>query len=191
MPTYNIVVDGKSYKIELFKVGENSFSAKINEKPCKVELVSNQLSHKKILVKLGNKQYKVELGALVRDALFSVKVNDIPFQTELKTFARRLVSPTTSVSTLTQPRRPLQKPVKEGAVTAPMTGKIVSVKVKKGEAVKMGHVLCVLEAMKMENEITAPKAGIIEEIYVSEGTPVNEGDTLLVIRVERRDNDKG
>jgi acetyl/propionyl-CoA carboxylase alpha subunit len=41
-----------------------------------------------------------------------------------------------------------------------MAGKIISVRVKKGDAVKMGAVLCVLEAMKMENEITAAKTKI-------------------------------
>ena len=46
----------------------------------------------------------------------------------------------------------------EGAVTAPMTGKIVKVKVKKGDQVKASQVLCVIEAMKMENEISAPKS---------------------------------
>ncbi|HDI12294.1 MAG TPA: biotin/lipoyl-binding protein [Candidatus Bathyarchaeota archaeon] len=71
--------------------------------------------------------------------------------------------------------------VVEGAVTAPMTGKIVSVKVKKGDEVKEGQVVCVLEAMKMENEITAPRSGRIKEIRVSEGTAVNEGEILLVI----------
>ncbi len=69
----------------------------------------------------------------------------------------------------------------EGAVVAPMTGKILSIKVKKGDEVKAGQVLCVLEAMKMENEITAPKAGIIKEIYVSEGSSVSEGEPLLLL----------
>jgi biotin carboxyl carrier protein len=69
----------------------------------------------------------------------------------------------------------------EGAVTAPMTGKIVKVKVKKGDQVKAGQVLCVVEAMKMENEISAPRAGTIQEVNVAEGTPVNEGETLFVI----------
>jgi glutaconyl-CoA decarboxylase len=48
--------------------------------------------------------------------------------------------------------------------------------------VKLGEVLCVLEAMKMENEITAPKAGTIQEVRASEGMPVNEGTILVVIK---------
>ena len=70
----------------------------------------------------------------------------------------------------------------EGVVAAPMAGKIVSVKVKKGDPVKMGTVLCVLEAMKMENEITSSKTGIVEEVRTQEGKAVNEGDILVVIK---------
>jgi len=62
-----------------------------------------------------------------------------------------------------------------------LIGKIVSVKVKKGDEVKEGQVVCVLDAMKMKNEITAPKSGKIKEVRVSDGTAVNEGDIPLVI----------
>jgi len=74
-----------------------------------------------------------------------------------------------------------QKQAIEGAVAAPMTGKVIAVKVKKGEQVKSGQVLCVIEAMKMENEITAPSAGTIQEANVSEGSSVSEGEILFVI----------
>jgi acetyl-CoA/propionyl-CoA carboxylase biotin carboxyl carrier protein len=53
--------------------------------------------------------------------------------------------------------------------------------VKRGDKVQANQVLCVIEAMKMENEIAAPKAGTVQEVTVSEGAPVNEGETLLVI----------
>jgi biotin carboxyl carrier protein len=53
--------------------------------------------------------------------------------------------------------------------------------VKKGEQVKAHQVLCVVEAMKMENEILAPKAGTIKEVNVSEGSPVSEGEPLFII----------
>jgi glutaconyl-CoA decarboxylase len=62
-----------------------------------------------------------------------------------------------------------------------MTGKILSVKVKKGDQVKAGQVVCVIEAMKMENEIAAPKAGTVREVHVSAGSSVNEGEALVVV----------
>lgn len=64
-------------------------------------------------------------------------------------------------------------------VTAPMPGNIVSVKVKIGDTVNSGDVLCVLEAMKMENEIMAPKAGKVVAVSTSAGSTVNTGDVLV------------
>ena len=67
------------------------------------------------------------------------------------------------------------------AVTAPMPGTILKVNVTQGQAGKEGDVLCVLEAMKMENEIMAPKAGTVTQVVVAKGSSVNTGDALVVI----------
>ena len=67
------------------------------------------------------------------------------------------------------------------AVSAPMPGTIVKVNVTAGQAVKAGDVLCVLEAMKMENDITAPKAGTVTQVVAAKGASVNSGDPLVVI----------
>ena len=64
-------------------------------------------------------------------------------------------------------------------VNAPMPGTILDVKVSVGQAVKNGQVLCVLEAMKMENEIAAPCDGVVASINVTKGATVNTGDLLL------------
>lgn len=68
----------------------------------------------------------------------------------------------------------------EGAVkiSAPMPGKILSIKANMGQAVKKGEVVMVLEAMKMENEIVAPADGTIASINVGVGDSVESGDTL-------------
>ena len=75
-------------------------------------------------------------------------------------------------------------PVVTGAgdpVNAPMPGNILKVNVSQGQAVKSGDVLCVLEAMKMENEIMAPKDGTVTQVLVSKGSTVDTGAPLVVI----------
>lgn len=66
-----------------------------------------------------------------------------------------------------------------GNVVAPLPGTITSVKVKKGQKVKKGDVLLVMEAMKMANDITAEADGTIKNVCVSQGQSVNQGMTLI------------
>ena len=82
------------------------------------------------------------------------------------------------------PAAPAAAPAVTGAgeaITAPMPGAIVKVNVTAGQAVKAGDVLCVLEAMKMENDITAPKDGTVTQVVTSKGANVSTGDPLVVI----------
>jgi biotin carboxyl carrier protein len=71
----------------------------------------------------------------------------------------------------------------QGAVkiNAPMPGKILSVKLQAGAAVKKGDVIMILEAMKMENEIPAPQDGTIASINVNGGDSVEAGDILATL----------
>ena len=76
---------------------------------------------------------------------------------------------------------PAAAPVAGEAVKAPMPGNILKVNVTAGQAVKAGEVLCVLEAMKMENEIMAPRAGSVAQVLVQKGATVNTDDVLVVL----------
>ena len=66
-------------------------------------------------------------------------------------------------------------------VRSPMPGLIVKVVVAVGQEVKAGQELCVLEAMKMENEVDAERAGTVTEVRASAGDNVSSGDVLFVL----------
>jgi acetyl-CoA/propionyl-CoA carboxylase biotin carboxyl carrier protein len=68
-----------------------------------------------------------------------------------------------------------------GSVTVPMQGTIVKVLVDVGAQVEIGQPVCVLEAMKMENNIAAEKSGTVKEIKVKPGDTVGAGDVVAVI----------
>ncbi len=73
-------------------------------------------------------------------------------------------------------------PKREGDVYAPMPGRITKIMTKKGDSVKTGDTILIVEAMKMENEIHTPIDGIIKEIYVKEGDSVNPDETLIYVK---------
>lgn len=74
-------------------------------------------------------------------------------------------------------------PVPAGAETvkAPMPGKILSVAVSAGQAVKKGETLLILEAMKMQNEIAAPHDAVVAEVRVAANQTVSTGDDMVVL----------
>jgi biotin carboxyl carrier protein len=177
-----VTVDEKFFKVEVDQcVIGSPFSARVNDKKFQVTLEREPSDGKNFSIKVGDKTYQVELGKIERNVVSSIKVNNIPFKFELKsplTPKIQIVSPTAATVQVQRTTRSQG----EGVVVAPMAGRIISIKVKKGDSVKTGDALCVLEAMKMENEIASLKNGVVEDIMVEEGKAVNEGDVLMLIK---------
>jgi acetyl-CoA/propionyl-CoA carboxylase, biotin carboxylase, biotin carboxyl carrier protein len=69
-------------------------------------------------------------------------------------------------------------------IESPLQGNMWKVLVKQGDTVAEGQILCIIEAMKMENEITAHKAGTIAELPITEGEPINAGAPIATIKSE-------
>ena len=74
-----------------------------------------------------------------------------------------------------------QEEVIKGGLVAPMPGKVVEIKVKKGSNIKKGDTLVILEAMKMEHKILAPDNGKVKEVLIKENEQVENGATLVVL----------
>jgi acetyl-CoA/propionyl-CoA carboxylase, biotin carboxylase, biotin carboxyl carrier protein len=84
------------------------------------------------------------------------------------------------------PRKPRERKKGGGAVggdtlPSPLQGNMWRVKVRQGDTVEEGQLLCIIEAMKMENEITAHKAGVVAELPISEGAAIAAGDPIATI----------
>jgi len=67
------------------------------------------------------------------------------------------------------------------AVVSPMQGTILQVKVAEGDTVEAGDVICIVEAMKMENEVHAHRGGTVTELSVQAGQQVATGQVICVI----------
>jgi acetyl-CoA/propionyl-CoA carboxylase biotin carboxyl carrier protein len=67
------------------------------------------------------------------------------------------------------------------AVVAPMQGTVLSVAVAEGDEVEAGQVICIVEAMKMENEVHAHRAGTVTQLSVQPGRPIGTGEVICVL----------
>jgi acetyl-CoA/propionyl-CoA carboxylase biotin carboxyl carrier protein len=123
------------------------------------------------------RDYTVE----VNDRRFSVKVIGPP-----PAGGVAVTAGTNSTGGRTAPRRERASGASadgaSGTLVSPLQGTVLKVHVEKGQEVEAGAVVCVIEAMKMENEITAPVAGKVEELNVSEGGAIGTGDPIAVIK---------
>jgi biotin carboxyl carrier protein len=186
MPTYTVVIEGRSHVVEIAKEGDNVYSINMDGQPTKATMNGEGLQPETpFSVNIEGRSYRIELDRIKWDKDFKVKVEEAVFTVELKnqTMKRHgstVFEPFEAASARHAAAKKVQKTV-QGAVVAPMTGKVVMVKVRKGELVKEKQVLCVIEAMKMENEIASPSAGRVEEVNVSEGSAVSEGEVLFVV----------
>jgi acetyl-CoA/propionyl-CoA carboxylase biotin carboxyl carrier protein len=70
------------------------------------------------------------------------------------------------------------------AVVSPMQGTVLAVEVADGDEVSAGQVLCIVEAMKMENEVHAHREGVVTELSVAPGQPVTTGQVICVVSAQ-------
>jgi len=113
---------------------------------------------------------------------FLVIVDGEAFEVEVEVEERR--SPLETVLSVLQTgivKKVESPPLGKGVVTSPITGRVSKVNVKKGDTVRSGDVLAVIEAMKTLVEVKSNTSGTVTEVYVEEGGVVKQGDPLFKI----------
>jgi len=137
--------------------------------------------------KINGNEYNVEINS-VEGSNASVTVNGTAYQVELENAPAAPVqaapAPVSAAPAPAQAAPAAPKPAASGAgkaVTSPLPGVIIAVKVNVGDAVKAGQEVAVLEAMKMENSIEATHDGTVTAIHVAKGDSVLEGAAVVTI----------
>ena len=141
--------------------------------------------------KINGNDYNVVINS-TEGKTASVTVNGTPYQVELEEAPAAPVQAVPAQSAPIQtvpaaaPAQPAQaaRPAASGAgkaVTSPLPGVIISVKVNVGDSVKAGQEVAVLEAMKMENSIEATHDGTVTAVHVAKGDSVLEGASVVTI----------
>ena len=112
---------------------------------------------------------------------------DITVEVGGRRFAVSYWAPEPAAGGLTRRKRPRlsssgSSGASDGMITAPMQGTIVKVHVEAGDPVKAGEPICVLEAMKMENEVTSPASGDVIDLRVQPGDTVASGEVIAIVK---------
>ena len=121
-------------------------------------------------------------GTRLRERLKAVEVDG-------RRFDVRLLEPEPPWSELARRRRERAKGTGlhaggKDAVVSPMQGTVLAVEVAEGDEVIAGQVLCIVEAMKMENEVHAHRDGVVRELSIAAGQPVATGQVICVVEGE-------
>ena len=141
-------------------------------------------------VAIGNREYTLDV-AKVEHGVYSVIHNGNSHNMEIiKSEQKDFYTVNSQYQTFDieiAPANPISNGAKKRGnknekVTAPIPGKILSIKVAPGDPVKENQNLVVLSAMKMENELKSPISGIVSKLNVNEGDVVKEGTILVEVK---------
>ena len=111
--------------------------------------------------------------------IYKVKVNGKVYEVELEAVSEKAGSVAPEAKAEEKPAAP--KATGGQGVKAPIAGKVVSIKVKPGDVIKVGDIVGVIEAMKLENEVPSPIAGKVASVEAKPGSAVNNGDILVTL----------
>jgi biotin carboxyl carrier protein len=162
---YEVVVDGKPYRVELDKV-DSRWKCRVDGKEMIVDAVLPRRDVLSLLV--GGQAFEVKREQTPTD--LHMWVGSTRFGVELRD-PRSLRARKGSAADEKGPRK----------ILAPMPGRVVRLLAAEQAQVEAGQGIIVVEAMKMQNEIKSPKKGIVKKIVAAAGAAVNAGDVLAIV----------
>lgn len=140
--------------------------------------------------KINGIKFTVKVDEPVNNTVH-VEVNGVPYTVELentpggkKSVSQPVKSPVRNIVNETGEKvvvKPVEVPSSGYVVKAPLPGTVMNMLVKVGDTVKSGDTVCVLEAMKMENDIHTPKGGKVKEILVGVGDAVPQDGNIMIL----------
>ena len=155
---------------------------------------------KKFLISVNGTQYEVDVEEVTGTAGASAMTQPVapqaaPASAPVEKAVTAVAAPVekAAVSQPVQPKPaaatasasaavPSAAPAGSQIINCPMPGTILKVSVAVGETVKKNQVLCVLEAMKMENDIVSPRDAVVAGVMVTKGASVNAGDPMISLK---------
>ena len=133
-------------------------------------------------LKVGEREFAIDVQEQTADR-YAVSVGGEAYEVTLAEDANpSAVSIAPRPTVALPPSRPAVTAGGKGALTAPMPGVILEVKVKAGDPVERGQPVAVLDAMKMHNTIASPQTGVVAEVLVAAGQTVDHGELILKYR---------
>jgi biotin carboxyl carrier protein len=138
---------------------------------------------KKFKFTINGNDYNVDVHG-IEENMARMEVNGTPYNVELHRTIKASKTPTLVRTAIRQQVKPdIHR--KEGgsshSILAPLPGSITKLVVGRGDIVKKGQLLMIMEAMKMENQVLADRAGVVENIRVQQGDAVLQGDIIMEI----------
>ena len=174
-----VLVNRKLHVVKVLERNGNIFLIEVNGKTVKVK-VKNLVQGKTLITEINGESFQADMERVQR-GIFKIKSNGKIFEVQCQPKFLKETGVKLEPTVIATRKPAISLVIEKDAVIAPIAGRIVLFKANVGQQVQRGECVCVLEAMKMENEIATPKAGVVKEIRVSEGTIVNKGDVLAVI----------
>lgn len=148
------------------------------------------MKFKEYKYKINGNKFSVKVGD-VNDNKVHVEVNGVPYDVELDKAPNAKISVSQPVkSPQKAPRtdagekiigKPDMGATKAYTVTAPLPGTLMSFNVKVGDTVNAGDTVCVLEAMKMENDIHASQGGVVKQILANIGDAIPQDGPIMIL----------